>query len=490
MQTIIHALTYISGLMAVAFALCAAVGHLAGDSSEPVLLFLKLGGFWLLVSVAAWFITRHGEEINRRQAFLLVVAGWVLSSLIGSLPYLLLGATPDFISSLFESMSGLTTTGATVLSELEKMPRSLLFWRSLTHFFGGVGILIMFIAILPFVGVGGFQVFKAESTGMFLAKLTPRIAATARIILSIYLLLNLLCFIALLLGGLSPFDAVCHSFSAISTGGFSTRSDSIAAFNSPYVEWVLVVFMFVSASSFILHYQALRGNFAAYRRSSEWRFYALVCLVVPILFSFSIPDPAGAGYLPRLRQAAFQTISLLTTTGFTTADYNYWPLATRLILLLLMMAGASAGSTTGAIKCIRLVVAGKAIKLRLLSLVQPSRVQTVKIDGATVSPETVGNALVYIATYLLLVAAGSVLMACLVPDPMTSVSAVIASLGCIGPGMNQAGPVAIYADFPAPAKLLLTVLMWLGRLEIFVCLAVLAPSFWKRPPRVSRETSF
>ncbi len=480
MKAFIHAMTFIGGLMAAAFTLCALVGWRMGDAPAAPQAFLGLGALCFMGSLVAWRVTRTRDEIQRRDALLIVVSGWILAAVLGSLPYHFLSVTPDFASAFFESMSGLTTTGASVLSDLEQLPRAVLFWRSLTHFLGGVGILIMFIAILPFVGTGGVQLFKAESTGLFSEKLTPRIASTARIILGVYLLLNGLCAAALWLGGLSLYEAVCHAFATIATGGFSTRSASVAAFDSAYIEWVIIVFMFIGGTSFVLHFRALQGDYPVYFRSIEWRFFAILALAVSLLTAVSLDAAHGQTFMHRFRVATFQTVSLYSTTGFATADYDVWPIAIRLAFLVMMIIGASAGSTSGAIKGIRVVVAGKSIVRQMKVLLQPTRIQSLKIDGEVVETERSEKALVYIITYLLVLTFGALLLTTMATDIMTAFSAVVACLGGVGPGFAGVGPTQTYAHFPAAAKLLLSLLMWLGRLEIFVCLVVILPGFWKK----------
>lgn len=479
MKPVIHALAYIGGLLAAMFLLCAGVGWLMGDAPEPINAFAGLSALCFLVSFATWGATRSESAVGRRDALLLVVSAWLITAMIGALPYLVLRVCPDLVSALFESMSGLTTTGASVLSDLETLPRSILFWRSLTHFLGGVGILIMFIAILPFVGAGGVQLFKAEATGLFSEKLTPRIASTARIIMAIYLSLNLLCAIALRLGGLSWFEAVCHAFGTISTGGFSTRTASVAAFNCAYIETVIILFMFVSGCSFVLHYRALRHGINSYSKNSEWRFYGLTCLGASLVVALALRGDPNLDWSLRLRQGAFQAVSVMTSTGFTTADYDRWPTPVKLILMALAIIGASAGSTAGAVKSIRFVVAAKTLKRQFQRLLQPNRIQSLKVDGEVVEPDRIEKALVYILLYLSILLTGAFVLSWMMPDMVTAGSAMIASLGNLGPALGGAGPTLTYAPFPAFAKLVLILCMWLGRLEIFVCIAICLPAFWK-----------
>ncbi len=479
-RSIVHSLSYVTGFLGTAFLLCAAIGVVYKDRPDAIRSFFVAGSACLVASFFAWVFTRHPAELKRRDAIILVLSAWVFSGLIGSIPYRALGICEDMASAIFESFSGLTTTGASVLSNLEALPRSILFWRSFTHFMGGVGILIMFIAILPFVGAGGVQLYKTESTGVFSERLTARIADTARIVMGVYLLLNLLCTLALRAGGLSWFDSICHAFGAIATGGFSTRSESIAAFQSSYVEWVIIFFMFVSGVSFIAHYRAIRGQWRHYARSSEIRLYtvlsvgAIACATILLLHRFD------DGFSSTFRRAAFQTISLISTTGFTTADYDPWPNAIKVLFLSLMVIGACSGSTSGAIKSVRMVVFGKWIGAQLKRDLTPNAVISIRLDGVAIESDRASKAIYYIALYLTILGVASLLISTFTEDILTAVSAVIACLGGVGPGMSGAGPTETYAHFPALAKMLLVACMLLGRLEIYIFLAVFAPSFWKK----------
>ncbi|NCD35032.1 MAG: TrkH family potassium uptake protein [Spartobacteria bacterium] len=480
MKAIIHAVALVGLLMGVSMIPCCGIALWYCDPDPILKTFLITGLVCILVSVAAWFFSRGTAKVKKHDGIILVLVSWLLCGFIGALPYLLTGTIADPFSALFESFSGLTTTGASVLTNLEQLPRAVLFWRSLTHFLGGVGILIVFVAILPFVGVGGVQLYKAESTGLTDDRLTARIADTARIILGIYIALNVLCTVLLRLGGLSWFDSVCQAFGTIATGGFSTRTDSIAAFNNPYVEWVIIVFMFLSGVSFVLHYRAFKGVYSAYHRSEEFQLFAVLCIVVSTISAFLIKNQLGMSFPIAFRTAAFQTVSLFSTTGFITADYDVWPNVIRLMFLILMVFGACAGSTSGAIKSVRIVVAWKRIRQQFQQFVRPSHVTIIKLDGKPITNELADKATTYIVIYIMLILVASLIVSLFVPDAMTAISAVIACLGGVGPGMSVAGPTETFAQFPAIAKSILIICMLLGRLEIFVCLVVFTPGFWKK----------
>jgi trk system potassium uptake protein TrkH len=480
MKNIIHSLALVGSLIGTSFLICAGVAFLCDDPGTVRTLFLAMGFACLAGSAVAWFFSRTNIELKRRDAIATIVFSWLFCGLIGAVPYLVLGTCADPASAIFESFSGFTTTGASVLTGLEALPRSVLFWRSLTHFLGGVGILIMFIAILPFIGAGGVQLYKAETTGFMGEKLTARIAGTARIIVGIYLLLNVLCALALKFAGLSWYDAVCHAFGTIATGGFSTRTDSIAAFHSPRVEWIIAAFMFVSGINFVAHYRALKGEPGYYFKSSEIRLFASLCAGTILVSTLLLLQRFGGGVADTLRAAAFQTISLFSTTGFTTTDYDLWPAAIKIAFLALMVFGACTGSTSGAIKSARIVVAWKLVVRQLRIFMQPSVALAVKYDGAIVDDDRALKTIGYICAYVVALVIATLLLSLYTPDFMTAASSAIACLGGVGPGMSAAGPTETFAHFPAVAKMVLVACMLLGRLEIYACLVVFYPSFWRK----------
>ena len=480
MKTIARSLALVGSLQGAAFLLCAAIAHLARDPASVRAGFLAMGLATLALSAAAGAASRGSAELRRRDAIVLVFFSWLFCGAIGALPYLVLGICPDVASALFESVSGFTTTGASVLSDLESLPRSILFWRSLTHFLGGIGILVMFIAVLPFVGAGGVQLWKAESASLFGEKLAARIAGTARIIVGVYLLLNALCALSFRIAGLSWFDAICHAFGTVATGGFSTRTDSIAAFHNPGVEWVAIAFMFISGISIVAHYRALKGNPIYYLASTEIRLYAALAAGT-ILLSVPLLLPRFGGDLPEaIRSVSFQTISLFSTTGFITADYDLWPPLVKILFLVLMAIGACSGSTSGAIKCSRIAVSGKLLLRQCRKILQPALVQSVKFDDVPVDNPRAIKALAYVFAYLGIIALFSMLIRPYVSDALTALSSVVACIGGVGPGMSGGGPTETFAHFPALAKMMLVACMLLGRLEIYSCLVVFLPRFWKQ----------
>lgn len=439
-----------------------------------------------IVTLAASLIVRrltHFEEddVRRREGFGIVTFGWVAAALFGCLPFVLSGVIPHPVSAFFEAMSGLTTTGASVLSNLESLPRGILMWRAMTHFFGGMGVLVLCVAILPFLGVGGMQLFQAEMPGPIKDRLTPRIQDTARLLWMVYVALILLETVLLRWGGMSWFDAVCHSFATIATGGFSTRSASVQAYKSPFVETVIIVFMFLAGANFALHYRALfTGQPSSYAKNPELRFYTLVWLAVGFLVTMLLWRHGLARGGEAVRTAFFQTTSILTTTGFSTCDFDQWSGGTRLVLLLLMFVGGCAGSTGGGIKIMRIMVVLKVVAREIRLFVRPQAVIPVRFGQDNLEDEAVSNIVAFVLIYMLIFVAGALLMCPFVPNLMTAISATAATLGNIGPGFAHVGPSTTYAQVPELGKALLSFFMLVGRLELYTVLVLFVPSTWKK----------
>ncbi len=480
-KAVFHLLSLVLVFMSGFLLFSAGLGWAYGDAPAAVhgLLYSAAVGF--TVGVLLFLFTRCKAELSRRDGFAIVVIGWLITSLIGALPYYFSGIIPDFIGALFESMSGFTTTGASVMTNLESVPRSILFWRSLTHLIGGMGVLVLCVAILPFLGVGGMQLYRAEMSGPSKDRLAPRIATTAKLLWGVYMLLILLESVLLRLAGMDWFDAVCHSMATVATGGFSTRTDSIAAYDSRSIETIIMVFMFLAGVNFALHYRALLGDVKSYFKNSECRFYmgwmAACSLAIAFLLYLQNIYPS---FLSSLRYSTFQVLSIGTTTGFVTADYDVWPMGCLLILLLLMLTGACAGSTTGAIKNIRIVIVFKKIKREIKLFMQPQAVFRIKINDEPLEQDVISNVSAFVIAYLLVFVLALFAMSFYCKDFMTASSSVLATLGCVGPGLAQAGPMENYSGFPAVAKGILIVCMLLGRLELYSVLVLLLPSFWKK----------
>ncbi|MFH0953749.1 MAG: TrkH family potassium uptake protein [Verrucomicrobiota bacterium] len=434
----------------------------------------------LVTAVVLRILTRGAVDLTWRDGIGIGTLGWFVAALFGALPYVLSGVLRDPVAALFETVSGFTTTGASVITVVEPVAKGILFWRALTHFFGGMGILVLCVAILPFLGFGGMQLYRAEVSGLSQDRLTPRIATTAKLLWGVYVLLTILETVLLKLGGMSWFDALCHSFASIATGGFSTRTVSIAAYDSLYIEVVITVFMLLGATNFALHYSALRGNVSAYWKNSEFRFYlglwAAACAVVTFNTWHSIYPTLSAA----LRNSVFSTTSLMTTTGFSTADFDRWPAFSKTVLLLLMVAGACVGSTGGGIKQMRLLVALKKILRQTKQFMHPQAVLQVKIGKEPVGDDTVLQILAFFILYVLVLVVASVVMTLFTHDMVSAFSSVIATTGGVGPGLGLVGPLQNYAAIPSGGKIVLILCMLLGRLEFYTMLALLFPSFWKK----------
>lgn len=452
-----------------------------GDPGRAIAALWISAALCVGIGLALWFLTRKSGELARRDGFGVVTFGWLAAGVFGALPFVLSGVIPNPVDAIFETVSGFTTTGASVLAHPELVPRGILFWRALTHFFGGMGVLVLVVAILPLLGTGGMQLFQAEMPGPTKDRLTPRITTTAKYLWGVYVLLCGMETVLLRFGGMSWFDAVCHSFATIATGGFSTRAESIAYYNSPYIELVILVFMFLSGVNFALHCRLLAGAFGAYRRDPEFRFYLLVWLLAGLFVTLQIfGRPEIHGWGPAARLGFFQVTSILTTTGFATADFNLWPMASRLLLVLLMFFGGCAGSTGGGIKSIRVFIVLKAILREIRLAVVSHSVVRVKIANQPVDSAVVSNVVGFTLLYLGVFAVSSLLMALCTPDLETAVTSVSATLCNVGPGLSGVGPMTTFADIPGGGKILLTLCMLLGRLELVTIVVLFLPRFWRK----------
>ncbi|MFQ6113467.1 MAG: TrkH family potassium uptake protein, partial [bacterium] len=436
----------------------------------------------IIVSVGflVWKLTPANNGIRIREGFAVVTFSWLLLAGFGTLPFVLSDVQISFTEAFFETMSGFTTTGATILTDIEALPHGVLFWRSLTHWFGGMGIIVLSLAILPMLGVGGMQLFKAEVPGPQVDKLQPRIQDTAKILWGVYVLFSLIETILLMFGGMSLFDALCHTFGTMATGGFSTKSVGIEYFNSAYIEYVITFFMILAGTNFALHYRALRGQVKSYINNNEYRFYLGIILVVTLIIFFDTWLNHYSSASESFRKSIFQVTSLLTTTGFHTADYETWSVSSQLILLVLMFVGGCAGSTGGAIKVIRVFLTIKYGLLQLKRLIHPHAVIPIRLGTRSVPQEAMTDVLGFLLLYLMVFVLASVIMSLLGLDLITSVSSVISTLGNIGPGVGNIGPTENYAHIPNLGKWVLSFLMLIGRLEIYTVLVIFNRDFWTK----------
>ena len=432
------------------------------------------------VGFTAFKFTRLDRDVRAREGFAIVTLGWISFSLLGCLPFLLSGYIPSLTDAFFETMSGFTTTGATILENIETLPHGLLFWRSFTHWLGGMGIIVLSLAILPFLGVGGMQLFRAEVPGPAPDKLSPRVTQTAKILWGVYILISALETILLMLGGMNLFEALCHTFGTMATGGFSTKNASIGHYNSAYIEYVIIFFMLAAGTNFSLHYRFMKGEFKSYIKNNEYRlFISLVgCATLFIgIYTFLHHYPnAGTAF----RKTLFQVTSILTTTGFTTADFEQWAFSSQFILLMLMFIGGCAGSTGGGMKIIRLYVLVKFVLAEIKRLMHPKAVIPVRIGNTVISRDIVRNILGFLALMTGLFISGVIVMTILGLDLVSAFAAIAATLNNIGPGLGSVGPTDNYAHIPLLGKWVLSFFMLAGRLEIYTVLILLAPSFWKK----------
>lgn len=424
---------------------------------------------------------RSRKELSLREGFAVVSFGWALFALFGALPYIFSGAIPSPLDAIFETMSGFTTTGSTILTNIEVLPKSILFWRALTHWLGGMGIIVLSLAILPMLGVGGMQLFKAEVPGPTADRLKPRIQDTAKLLWGVYLLLTMAEVFLLMLGGMSFFDAVCHAFATLATGGFSTRNASVAAYNSAYIDWVITLFMFLAGVNFTLHLQALRGRLGDFFHNEELRFYSWITLgAVGLIMFFNWSAGTYVDPLDNLRYSAFQVTSILTTTGFGTADYELWPVITQYLIVMLMFIGGCAGSTGGGMKVARVLLLFKHAQVQIFRLIHPRAVRLVKLGKRPVDNEVLSGVLGFFALYIGIFLAASLLLAACGMDLVSGGAAAIACLSNIGPGLGSVGPVDNFAAVPAFGKAVLILCMLMGRLELFTVLVLFFPSFWRK----------
>ncbi len=439
------------------------------------------GVFVSTIGLIVWLMTRRAKDssLGKREGYVIVSLSWLVISLFGAIPFVLSGSIPNFTNAFFETISGFTTTGASILNDIEALPKGILFWRSMTHWMGGMGIIVLTLAILPFLGIGGMQLFIAEVPGPTPDKIHPRITATAKRLWGIYVLLTAAETILLMTGGMDLFDAICHAFGTMATGGFSTQNSSIANY-SPYIQYIIILFMIFAGINFTLHYLALHGKLKTVWKNEELRYYLKLMGGVTIIIAVSLILTHGLGIEKGFRDALFQVVSITTTTGYVTTNYLNWPFFLWMIIFILMFAGGCAGSTGGSIKMVRQLLLLKNSLLELKRLIHPHAIIPVRINGKPVSQDITSNILAFFLIYILVFSLGSVFMSFIGLEFESAVGSVAATLGNIGPAIGSVGPAKNYADIPVVGKWFLSFLMLLGRLELFTILILLSPAFWKR----------
>ncbi len=455
--------------------LAAALYYGDGDAEGilySMLLTMGSGGILAL-------LFRRREEMRIKDGFAIVSGGWVAMTIFGMLPFMLTGTTRSVIDAFFETMSGFTTTGATVFADVEIIPRGVMLWRCQTQWIGGMGIIVLSLAILPFLGVGGMQLFKAEVPGPTLDKLRPRIGQTAKLLWGVYLLLSALEVLLLVIGGMPLYDSICHTFTTMATGGFSTKNASIGAFNNPFVEYVIIFFMFVAGVNFAHHFRALTGDFRGYRRSWEFALYCLITVGASALILGQVWGEPYSDAEYAVRSVLFQVVSIGTTTGFGTADYVQWGFASQFILLLLMFIGGCSGSTGGGMKVMRIGLVVKNSEIELRKLLHPSAVIPVRMGDQVVSSQVLSNIMGFFTLYVGVFTLGVLVLALFNVDLITAIGASAACIGNIGPGLGAVGPTATYALIPGAGKLFLAFAMLLGRLELYTVMVIFSRTFWR-----------
>jgi trk system potassium uptake protein TrkH len=428
-----------------------------------------------------YWLTPVGEgKLSRREAILVVAGGWILASLFGTLPYALAGTFPSYADACFESVSGFTTTGATVLTSIETQFESILLWRSITQWLGGMGIITLFVALFPILGIGAAHLVEAEMPGTEAGRMTPRIRDTARAVWLLYVGFSLLELIMLLIAGLSPFHAMTVTFSTMPTGGFTGTNLSIAAFDSVFVEGIVIFFMMMAGINFGLFYFLLwKRQARQLLRNPELKVYFGLLIVVSLLIALNLTADLGLSAGEAFRQSTFQVVSIMTTTGFATVDFDIWPTFARAALLILMIVGASAGSTGGALKVIRLVVLIKYTYNQIIRAFNPRAVVPLRLGKAILSDRVVSRVIGMTVLYFLTIFVGFLVMSAVGLEHETALSSVIASVGNVGPGLALVGPTANYQFIPPLGKIVLMGCMLVGRLELFTMLMLFTPSFWK-----------
>ena len=436
--------------------------------------------------------------IKKREGYLIVTLGWIIMALSGTLPYILTGAVPSLTNAFFETMSGYTTTGASIMNDIEIMPRGILFWRSTTHWIGGMGIIVLTIAILPLLGIGGMQMFAAEAPGPSADKLHPRITDTAKRLWLIYMGLTLLEAVLLKIAGMGYFDAINHAMSTLSTGGFSTKNASIAYWNDkPVIQYIISAFMFIAGTNFVLSYFFFKGKFIKLKEDEEFRFYTLGVLVFTLITTYvvfvhaevsntptevqAIAHPMVWGELESsFRHSLFQILAVVTTTGFVSADFTIWSKFLTVAFFLLMFSGASAGSTAGGVKIVRQLIMVKNGFLEFKRTLHPNAIIPVRYNGKAVEKNIVFNIMAFFILYLMIFALGSLVFAMMGLDFITALGAAASSLGNVGPAFGDLSPVNNYDILPPLGKWWSSTLMLLGRLELFTVLIVISPAFWRK----------
>lgn len=420
------------------------------------------------------------EELRHKDAFIIVTLSWIAVAFFGALPFILSGCIHTFTDAYFESMAGFTTTGASIFTDIEILPKGILFWRSLTQWIGGMGIILFVLAILPLLGTGGMQLFKAEVPEISVDKLRPRIIDTAKSLWFIYAGFTLIMAAFYMAGGMNLFDSVCHSFTTISTGGFSTKNASMAHFKSQLIEYAASIFMFLSGVNFALYFYLLKGNTEKLYKSSEFRFYLTIVSIVIIIITMANIHSTYASFSDSFRYSVFQVISVITTTGYVSADYALWSSFAQIVILTIMFFGGMIGSTAGGIKQVRMLLTLKQGYREIYQLIHPRAVTSLKLDEKFLTKEILGSIWGFVFLFIFTFSIATAAMAATGADIITSISTVVSAMSNVGPALGDAGPTGNYSSIPIAGKWILIFCMLAGRLEIYTVLILFVPQFWKK----------
>jgi len=478
-RVVIYILGRLILIEAIFMALSIPVTLVYGDSDALMLAVATMITF-IGASGLVLFSRKPDRNFGKREGFLVVTLSWIIFSMFGSLPFILTGSIPNFTNAFFETISGFTTTGASILNDIESLSHGVLFWRSMTQWLGGMGIIVLSLAVLPVLGIGGIQLFVAEVPGPTKDKLHPRIKETAKRLWAIYVLLTGLEMILLFFGGMELFDSVCHSLTTMATGGYSTKQASIAAWNSPYIYYVITIFMFLAGTNFTMVYFTLKGKPGKLWKNEEFKTYTLFLVGFTLFFTLISAITRQGSFELNFRESLFQVVSIMTTTGYSSVDYLSWAPILVVLLFMLMFFGASAGSTGGGIKIVRVWLIIKNSYLELKRVLHPNAVIPIRYNKHAIPEKVTSNILNFVTLYMMVFIAGVLVMSLIGLDLESAMGSVAASLGNIGPGIGSVGPAENFAHLPDFGKWFLSLLMLMGRLELFTVLVLLTPWYWKK----------
>ncbi|MEI6048864.1 MAG: TrkH family potassium uptake protein [Bacteroidota bacterium] len=472
---ILRILSTILLIETISYLFCLPVVYIYKESPNP---FLWSAAITILLSGVFYLVSRNANtsKFSSRDGYLAVTLSWVVFSILGTLPYLLSGTIPSFIDAFFESTSGFSTTGSSILTDVEILPYSILFWRSLTHWFGGIGIIVLVIIILPSLRVTGYQLFSLESS--MKEKIHPRTKAIGFRVLFIYLTLTLAEIVLLNFGDMNLFDSICHSFGTIATGGFSTKNNSLMYFSS-YSQYIVMIFMFLAGVSQVVYYYLVKLNFKKIRQNEELWFYIAVAVMAGTIATIILLVNSTRSFEESFRDGFFQIISIMTCTGFASADYILWPVTAVLLIFLMMFSGGSTSSTSGGIKMARHLIVLKNIKNAFIRLNHPKSISFIRLNGKSIAENTNISILSFVVLYLFLFVIGTIIVVITGVDPITASSSVATCMAGIGPGLGTVGPMSNFAHMPEISKVVLSLLMIIGRLEIITVFTIFTRTFWK-----------